>query len=1744
MSSESSYLNDKEYEKIVYEWNNTDTDYSTDKTIHKLFEEQVEKTPDRIAITFKNLNIAYGKLNERSNQLAHYLIQKYNITPETLIALFLDRNEHMVISILGVLKAGGAYVPVAYNYPEDRIKSILENTESRVVLVSKIYEAKLKNIVANIDAVNHTKIAVITIDDHITEEQLSLEATCNPVTSVTGNNLAYVITTSGSTGVPKLVMVEHRGVVNLRCDFIKKYALDINNQDKIETILQLANYVFDGFMEEFILSLLNGYRLLLIQNNLWTEKQKFCDFLHKNQVTHIEVTPTFASLYSFFDIPTLKRLEVAGEMLTARIRDQVHLKNGCALINAYGTTETSMVSTLALLQNENNITIGKPISNTKVYVLDDKLSPVPIGVVGELYISGVGLARGYLNRPDLTAERFIANPFYIPNTKNSRSNECGLVYSRLYKTGDLVKWLPNGNLQYIGRNDFQIKLRGLRIELEEIESVLLQYEGISQCVIIATNNTDAEQEFSESKYLIGYYVAKYKLNEKEIIKYLESKLPSYMVPTVLVYLSELPLTYNGKLDRKALPEPKFASDKNYTAPRNTIESKLCKIWSQILELPQDKVSIDDDFFRFGGNSILLIKLVSTVNNEFESDVKFKEVFNSNTIRKIAELIQNSIGNGLYKNYQITKKDSEHLYNQFCLNNVQQAYYLGRLSNFELGNISTHTYTEYKFDYLNIERLEQALNKLIERHLALRAIFINNKQQFISKVPYYQIERHKFSDENQVRYIRSQLSHKVYNPEIYPLFDIVVSQLNDHYILHISFDALLLDANSMIIFFTELTILYNNPDTELPPLAISYRDYMLRYEKIRESDVFKNSEKYWHEKLEGYNFDIGLPLNKVPSEVKEPKFKRIIKIIPAHIWHALLSKIQDENLSPISLMLAVYGKVLSYWSGQDKVCINLTLFNRLPLHPQINDLVGDFTVLELFDYNDDNKNTINNVLKRIHENFWDDIEHNLFDGIDFQHLIREKKSFSNTQIIAPVVLTSILGNDNKDQDTFVNGEVFIDNSYSGVNYSISQTSQTWLDNQVYTTKEGLVIQWDYVEQLFDQDVIEAMHSSYCKLVEDLVIRDWSKDTFPQIPTPIKDLELILSCNNESLKENHTHSPVSKIQDTLFARYEEVIRRNNLYTKIAVIDDATDTNYTYQQLLKDTEFLSKYLLDIINFKDELIGVLCTKGYNQVVSVLGIMKTGAGYLPFNTDWPITRIEEVMAQGNVKILLVSKSIYETKPLASVLGKKYKLLIVEELLLDSYNAISTEVNNTTVSKADTNNTAYVIFTSGSTGKPKGVSISHKGALNTIDAVNNKFGICDKDTILALSDLSFDLSVYDIFGLLAVGGTIVFPSQDRIKEPSYWVDLVNKYKISIWNTVPQLAELLIDQTKMNDNSCINHLRLFLLSGDWISIKLPDKIKDIDVCPYARVISLGGATEGSIWSIWYDIQKVKTEWAIIPYGTAMPKQKMYVLNTQGEHCPVGVIGEIYIGGDGVALNYYNDDELTARSFINHHTLGRLYKTGDLGRWNKCGYMEFIGRKDNQIKIRGYRVELEEIVMKLLELDGIEAAVVKIQRQMNQNYIVGYLVLKQGYNNKIQLHPSFKAVINAKLSDKLPEYMIPYDYVLIDKLPLSTNGKVDLTQLPLLDIKEQKIYVAPQSDLEKKICDIWSRILGLPQGEIGVTENFFELGGNSLFAMQLVIILNNELNYNLKLQDIYSLGNISNISKTFNQYSNYELETGVI
>lgn len=1692
-----SLLDEKIYKKIIYEWNDTERAYQKDKTIHELFEEQARKTPNNIALVYEGQQLTYADLNNKSNQLARHIRAKYEqktkqpLQPDTLIVLCLERSLEMMIGILAVLKAGGAYVPIEPHYPKERIEHILNDTKTELILTQK-------QIIENDIELPQEKILYIELTENIYEE----EATENLLLYNQPTDLAYVIYTSGTTGKPKGVMLEHRGIVN-RIEWMQTmYPLD-----ETDVVLQKTPYVFDVSVWEILWANWYGAKIVLAK----PEGHKDSEYLHRlieeQSVTTLHFVPSMLEAYNHFlteyqlKLPlTIKQMFSSGEALHKNVIQQTYhhsvLNPLFKLHNLYGPTEASVDVTFFETNPDKNVCIGKPIQNTQVYILDSQKNPVPVGVIGELYLGGIGLSRGYLNLPDLTAERFVSNPFVT-----TADIEKG--YTRLYKTGDLVKRLYDGNIEYIGRNDDQIKIRGYRIELGEIESALLQIAGIQQCCALVKERKTASGEI---KYIVGYYVSDNKeLSTTIILSRLAKLLPEYMVPSALIAMDSLPTTINGKLDKKSLPDPTFKLTEEHIAPTTEIEKKLCAIWQEVLEL--ENISVTDDFFQIGGNSILAIRLVSLINLKLNAQIAVKDIFQYKTISHLSSLVEKTIGYFKYEKFLI-QNEAVDADNAFELTNVQQAYLYGRLEAFEMGNVSTHSYFELLFNTFDHNKFEAALNILIQRHGTLRTIFKNEAQYILSKVPYYHIKNNNNVNSIQLEGIRTRLSHKIYQVDQWPLFDYEVSKNATHTTLHISMDALIMDGSSSRIFFDELAQLYNAPDAhqvELPELKINFRDYMMKYSEIKTSDLYSKAKQYWVQKLDAYNFDASLPMAADPRTIAQPQFTRLTKTIPLSKWSLIETKATHYQISPTSVVLYAYGLVLTKWSGQPKFCINLTLFNRLPLHEQINNILGDFTVLELFNFQRETQKSLRTTIQEIHNELWNDIDHNLFDGIDFQRFIRKELNIAQNQSLSPVVLTSILGNKSFDIGL---------REFQGYGYSITQTSQVYLDNKAYNTSEGFVAEWDYVKQLFDPAVIQQMHEDYCYLIELLAEMNW-EEALPTIGLAKQDQTIINNANNY-------HQP--EVTQTLV----EICLPPAIShpDKIAVIDKKG--SYTYKEVNIYNFRIASYLYDHgLSKPNYLIGILSEKGYQQVIATIGIMRSGAAYLPLHVDWPTGRIDEVLKQGMVTAVLISQSAFHKYIKNSVIEFVYKWLIIEEII--HYRSKTTEEQ---LPKGNINNIAYVIFTSGSTGKPKGVTISHKGAINTIVAINNKFNINKNDNVLALSELSFDLSVYDIFGLLAAGGTIVFPDQEKTKEPNHWYQLIKKHGITIWNTVPQLMQLLVDYV-IDMHQMLPTLKAVLMSGDWIPVKLPLQIKELNEA--ATIMSLGGATEGSIWSIWHEIEEVDSTWTAIPYGQAMPNQKMYVLNQWGEHCPVGVIGEIHIGGEGVALGYWNDLEKSNASFIQHNNLGWIYKTGDLGKWNKAGYMEFEGRKDNQVKLNGYRVELDEISSVLTRIEGIDKALVTIQH----NQLVAYLVVK---NDPVPFEKC-----KTYLAKYLPDYMLPNHYITLDSIPLTSNGKADYRQLPKAIVTPDE-YVAPETNLEKQLCNSWQEVLG--QEKIGVTSDFFRMGGNSILAIQVAHRMSSILKNDIKVSDVFRLKSISNILtahdqcielvKPYNDYYNTSLD----
>lgn len=1013
----------------------------------------------------------------------------------------------------------------------------------------------------------------------------------------------------------------------------------------------------------------------------------------------------------------------------------------------------------------------------------------------------------------------------------------------------------------------------------------------------------------------------------------------------------------------------------FVAPRTPIEQELAKIWKKVLWL--ERVGVHDNFFQLAGDSISASLLLSRVHDVTQVELSLLDFIQKPTLAEMALVImqrrkENLEGRGSLPKI-VPAPDKQHL--PFPLTDIQQAYWVGRNDSFELGNIACHIYTEIKFADLDLERLNLAWQRLINRHEMLQAVVLpDGQQQILVEVPPYEIEvldlRGQSPQEvaSQLEAVRERMSHQVLKADQWPLFEIRASRFGDQTVrLHISFDLLIADLWSLQIISRELSQLYQNPDTSMPPLELSFRDYVLAEVGFQDSELYRDSLDYWRNRLATLSPAPELPLAKNPGSITQPRFRRLSGGLDPVTWLRLKNRGTRAGLTPSGILLATFAEVLKVWSKNPLFTLNLTLFNRVPFHPQVNDIMGDFTSSILLEVNNYTQDTFEARAQRLQEQLWKDLDHRYVSGVQ---VLREltKTQEGASRAVMPVVFTSTLTQDSLRQNTFTLeglGEVV---------YGITQTPQVWLDHQVSEQKGALVFNWDVVEELFPEGLLHDMFDAYCGLLQRLANQkeswqeSWPETTQKLVPHAQLKQQAVI---------NATEAPMSVgMLHTLFA--QQVSRRPH---QPAV--SYYNRTLTYEELYRRSNHVGHQLRQMGARPNTLVAVVMEKGWEQVVAVLGVLESGAAYLPVDPELPKERLWHLLEHGEVKLVLTQSWLDENLEWPES---------VHRLCVDNKDLMS--LNHQPLNPVQgPDDLAYVIYTSGSTGLPKGVMINHRGAVNTIVDINQRFGVGPNDRVIALSSLSFDLSVYDIFGTLAAGGTIVISKASAVSDPAHWAELIVREKVTIWNSVPALMEMFVEYVANRPEVLPRSLRLILLSGDWIPVTLPDQIKGL--AKGIQVMCLGGATEASIWSILYPIETVDPAWKSIPYGRPMVNQRFHVLNEALEPCPVWVPGQLYIGGVGLAKGYWRDEEKTRASFFDHPRTGeRLYRTGDLGCYLPDGNIEFLGREDFQVKIQGFRVELGEIEATLTQYPGVSASVVAAVGELGGNKrLAAYVVPKQ-------------------------------------------------------------------------------------------------------------------------------------------------------
>lgn len=1191
--------------------------------------------------------------------------------------------------------------------------------------------------------------------------------------------------------------------------------------------------------------------------------------------------------------------------------------------------------------------------------------------------------------------------------------------------------------------------------------------------------------------------------------YLSEKLPDYMIPQNYHFMSQLPTLSNGKIDRKTLQETFKGESVEVRFSRATTETEhtLLVIWQKLFGYKT--LGIEDNYFALGGDSLVATRLISEIQKIFNCKISIGAIFENPTIKALAKVIDQT-EHELSSTLEI-RPDLVNRYKPFPLTDVQYAYWIGRSGLYELGNVATHCYFELDTEKLDIKKAERAWNMLIKRHGMMRVIIRpDGTQEILESVPDYQIKIQDVhaldkAGKDQALYAkREEMSHQVIDTENWPLFDVEITELGeDRQRIHISFDNLIFDGWSMFHILNEWTEVYKTGCAD-KEINLSFRDYVLGLEEIKRSSSYEADKKYWEERADNFSPAPNFPLAKTEKQITEQRFCRRSDTLSPEEWKTLKELAGEIGVTPSVLLISAYAETIRLWSDNKDFTLNLTQFDRKQIHPEVNALIGDFTTLTLLEIHDNEGKNFEMRARAIQKQLSKDMEHSSYSAVELERELKKRQGNPQGSIM-PVVFTSGLGVEQWNEGKWL----------GKLHYNISQTPQVWLDHQVVEMDGGLCLFWDSVDELFYPGMLDEMFRAYTGLLKKLSKRPETvkKPTISLVSAEISEARY--KANETSVKFEE------KTLDDLFWEAAE-----KWPDKEALV--STNRRMTYREIQEEALYISEQLRQLGVKKGETVGILMEKGWEQIVAVYGILFAGAAYLPIDIHNPQNRIEKILYDSSTKVILVQNS---------TLNDQMKWL-------NDWDCIPVcglkDCQNIRPGKNKPEDLAYVIYTSGSTGIPKGVMITHLNAINTIFDVNNRFYVTKEDVAFGISNLHFDLSAYDILGILGVGGKLVLPGPDRIKEPAYWIELLNTEKITLWNSVPAFVEMLVEYEEYQKKIESQSLRLVMMSGDWIPVSLPDRMRRI--FPTVKLQALGGATEASIWSNSFEIPDVIPEnWKSIPYGKPLANQRYYVLDLNMKNCPDWVPGMLYIAGDGVACGYLNDKKRTEEKFVIWKETGeRLYRTGDLGRYWGDSNIEFLGRIDSQIKLNGYRIELGEIERAILENNALSNAYVVLIQKCLYAVVTFKERITQPYN-KI-------ADIKERLAQKLPSYFIPHKIIVLKNIPITTNGKIDRNAI--VQIIEQKLedeYNSidhPIGEAEERIAEVWKEVLGLTK--VSRKEDFFESGGDSLKAMSFVNKLNarNIFYDQLTLTTLFSNATIEKLARELVKVNSDNVEEGTL
>ncbi|WP_379138140.1 amino acid adenylation domain-containing protein [Paenibacillus sp. sgz500958] len=1669
----------------MMDWNNTAISFPN-LCLHQLFEIQAEQRPDEVAVVNGTGQITYRELNERANQLAHYL-QSFGVGPDVPVAMMLNRSIDMVVAVLAILKSGGAYVPIDVEAPHMRIQQIMQEAQQPLCIAHAVFK----------DSIPDSAGTILILEDII--EALRTYPSYNHNSGVTPDHIVSIYYTSGSTGRPKGVANIHKGWVNKMNSLQRIFGLHPG-----ETVLQKTTLTFDDSVVELFWPLTAGGRVALIEPGLHRDPESILEALSRYESCLLMIVPSM--LNRLLDIMEdgewkqllkLRYVMAGGESLSADTVRRFYKKMPGTLYNTWGATEVSVDSTIHIcseadLEEEGAVCIGKPFDNNRVYVLDEELNPVDTGVHGDIYIAGVGVSRGYLNDPERTAKAFMLDPF-VPG-------------DRMYKTFDRGYFREDGSLKFLGRSDNTVKVRGILVEIGEIEARLLKVEEVKEAAVVL------REDVPGVKRLVAYVVLhnQQTLSKSDLRNYLVAHLPLYMVPHAILFLDEMPLNRNDKLDRKALPIPNSYNrdlDTDYMPPRNEMETYLCGIFADVLNI--EHAGIFDDFFELGGDSITATQVMTRLRSTVDPHLSLSVLFEFKNAAGLAARFQE-------RSYSQADQDLE----QQGIQRVSRSsalplsYAQERLWFLQQMDSTGPAYNEpiaYRIrGDLNIQVLDKAIQEVVKRHESLRTYFDLEDGRPVQKIaPAAQLDIPLVDlSEVPVLDLECVLQARMTEESKQP-FDLgrpllmrafIFHLAADEHVLYVNMHHIITDAWSGVVFLEELGVIYDmmlkKNASAMDELPFHYADFAVWQREWMEPAILPKQMAFWEEELSGE-----LPVLQLPTDYPRPPIQtyegdRLYFTLDAELAACLERLGKRNDASMYMVLLSAYNILLHRYSGQQSILTGSPIANRTV--PGLERMIGFFVNTIAMRSTFAGDASFEQYLQQIKE-----YSLNAYNNQDvpFDHLVR-KLQVQRNLAFSPLVQV-MFAFQNKLEERLALSNLMV--SKIDVNANTSRFDMTLFLTE--TKSGGLDGILEYNTGLFKRETIERLHDNFITLLKGIVSEPAL--AIGKLPLVSPNEQVLL----EKWNDNQVKLPSERlIQDFI---HEQVQKTPHLTAAVY-----QGQAISYLELEHRANQLARYLIQRGIGPDCVVGVCIQRSLELIIAVYGVLKAGGAFLPLDPEAPAMRLQQIISDASATVCLTQNALRNRLP------EEGTLLIS---LDTEWGEIAQESKENPKVQIFPQNRVSVYYTSGSTGKPKGVVNLHEGWVNRMCWMQNRFQLQPGETVLQKTTFTFDDSAVELLWPLMTGGRVAFIEPDAHLDPRAIIEAAIRYEAVHIQFVPSMLNLVLDELTPEDRTQLHKLRSTISSGEALNSTTVKRF--FEKMP-GSLNNTWGATEVSIDSTIHTCSEQDArEDGIVCVGKPIDNNRCYVLDANLQHVPIGVTGELYLAGIGLAKGYINEPERTKDVFVPDPAVPgeRMYKTGDLGYRLPDGAIKFIGRTDSQVKIRGMRVELGEIESVLLSHHNVKEAVVLIQEDLASiKRLVAYIVA---------LEPQKELdteELRLMLRATLPDYMVPSFVMIIEQMPLNSNGKVDRKKLPKVD--SQHHYTStevcePEGPVEEALVIIWKELLKI--NSIGTMDNFFDLGGHSLLAFQVISRIREQFMINLPLRLIFEKPTVQEMAKEVEQ-----------